>query len=680
MTLNAAPNAVLHGIEDVSGRRVDPAPVQLPIHLPHVPILAQRGPAEAQILSPSDAQRIYGDVSFDYRKPYAKHTTALAKECLFPNANSAVFQRLIPTDATRAAMGIGLDVIEKQLDEYERNPDGSFVLDPQGKKIPTGTKVKGHVGKWVIYDIAEKDVGKTKPKQGTMQDGAKQSMLYPMFELVVSHHGKYGNNVGLRMWAPTVNDASPLNEYIVNETRAYLYRLAFLERADDRSTPLPLRGLMDQTYVDFGLKPDMYYEPLRMGLHANEVVIPGYRDTDRSKGIAPEYGPFKTFKVYQDNVDLITNLVFAEEKAAQGWTDDDTYMVNLLSAQDENGNGYHTFELLDIFDGGINLNDQATFYAKDGHDGDLSDTAFDELCYTEFNNFGTQFNEFLDIARFPQSVVYDSGFSVKTKKAMTKIIGARKDIWIALATQDVSLPQNNAEAESSMAVALRTQCEMQPEAELYGTSVVRAAIIGHSGYLINSEYKKLVPGTFEIAYMLAAWAGAGDGKLKGRFSPDVDPMNKVKLLRDVNCTWKGSRVRNKDWDNGLVWCQSYDHMSLFFPGMQTVYKDDTSILNSLLNMIICVEVQKVCFRVWRKFTGRSNMSNLQYEQASDREITAQTTGRFDERVVIVPETFHSARNVQQGYANSARVHVYGNNMKTVSEFTVVAHRIEELAA
>lgn len=678
MTLNATPRAILHGIQDVSGRRVDPAPVLMPIHLPHVMLFAQRGPESALMLSAADAQRIYGDSTFDYRKPYAKHSTAMVKECFMPNANQVLYQRLIPEGAARATLGLGLDLLPKALTVWERNPDGSYALDPDGNRIDTGETAPGHVGKWVIYEVAADEIGQASVKAGTMTDGATQSKLYPMFELLASHHGAYGDNLGLRLYAPTVLDSTPLNEYVVNDTRAYLYRLSFMERADARSTPEIIRGLSDQTYVDFGLKPDMYYEATRQGFHANEVVIPGYRDTDLSKGYAPEYGPFERFHVYQANIDTVTDALFATELAHQSWGADDKYMVNLLSAQDENGHGYTTFELLDVFDGGLSLNDQATYYTKGGADGDVSDLNFDEMCYSQFQNYGELHNEFLDIARFPQSVVYDSGFSVKTKKAMTKILATRKDIWIGLATQDVALPQNNVDAESSMAIALRSACEMQPESELYGTSVVRAVIMGQSGYLINSEYKRLVPGTFELAYNLAKWAGSGEGKLKGEWSPDVDPNNQIKLLRDVNITWKGDRVRNKDWDNGLVWIQSYDHMKLFIPGMQTVYKDDTSILNSLLNMIICVEVQKVCFRTWRKFTGRSNMTNLQYEQASDQEIKRQTSGRFDERVVIVPETFHSERNLQQGYANSARVHVYGNNMKTVSEFTVVAHRMEDL--
>ena len=679
MSLNAAPKAILNGIQDVSGRRADPEQLALPIHLPHVMILAQRGPVDALPLSSSDAQRIYGDETFNYRSKYAKHTTALAKECFFPAANLVMFQRVLGEGAARSAIGFGLDLIEKQLTVYERNVDGSFKLDAQGAKIDTGQKVVGLVGKWVTYPVKADEIGKTSIKVGTMSDGGTQSQLYPMFEASVSHFGSYGDNVGIRLWSPTTEDNSPLNDTIVAETNAYLYRIAFLERASAKSTPVLQKGLVDQTYVDFGLKPGMYYEATSTSYDADKVIIPSYRNIDRSSGYAPEYGPFEKFKIYHDNVKAVSELVFAKEQTFQGWTADDLYMVNLIGGHDINGNPYHTFELLDVFAGGLPLNEQATHYAVGGADGDTSDAAFDEACYTEFQNYGSLNNEFLDIARFPQSVVYDSGFTMKTKKAMMKVIGSRKDIWGCWSTQDVSLAQNDATTESSMAVALRSALEMFPEATLFGTSVVRGAVIGQSGYLINSEYDKLVPATFEIAYNMALWAGSGDGRLKGRYSPDVEPNNRVKLLRDVNSPWKSERVRNKDWDNGLVWFQSYDWLSLFCPAMQTVFKDDTSILNSLLNMVICVEVEKVCFRTWRSLTGRSNMTNAQYEEASNELILENTKGRFDERVVIVPETYHSARDVKLGFKSSAKVHVYAPNMKSVAEFDVVGHRMEELS-
>lgn len=229
-----------------------------------------------------------------------------------------------------------------------------------------------------------------------------------------------------------------------------------------------------------------------------------------------------------------------------------------------------------------------------------------------------------------------------------------------------------------MAIMLRTAAELSPESTLYGTHVTRVAIVGHAGKLINSSWKKLVPMTVEIAAMLSKYAGAGDGILKGAYAPDVDPNNHVTMLRDLNCTFKGATVRNKDWDNGLIWAQSYSTRSFFIPAMQTVFDDDTSVLNSLLNVLIAVECQKVCFRTWRSLVGRTDLTKEQYIKRSNQLITENTTGRFDNRVQIVPDTYYTKQDEQRGYSNHATIHMYANNMPTSTSFTVEAHRMEDL--
>ena len=97
--LNAAPQFKLEGIKDSSARRVDPERETLPIHTPHLMFLAQRGPAKALFLKPTDATNIYGAESFNYRGEYATHVTPLMVEAIAANANESVYQRLIPAGA-----------------------------------------------------------------------------------------------------------------------------------------------------------------------------------------------------------------------------------------------------------------------------------------------------------------------------------------------------------------------------------------------------------------------------------------------------------------------------------------------------------------------------------------------------------------------------------------------------
>ena len=277
-------------------------------------------------------------------------------------------------------------------------------------------------------------------------------------------------------------------------------------------------------------------------------------------------------------------------------------------------------------------------------------------------------------------MIYDTGFDIDNKFKLLNVLSARKDIAVVLSTQDIALEQNGIIQESSMAVSLQTQASLHPESEYYGTPVMRAVIVGHSGYLINSKYRKLVPLTVDLADKLAAYAGNGRGILLPGAAPDVNPNNIVTLLKDVNCTFKNVSVRNADWVNGLVWVESYDQDdALFYPALQTAYNDDTSILNSVPTMMICGELEKVCVRVWARLTGRSDLTPEQFAQRSDELIQELTERRFDNRVIIVPETYYTALDEARGYSWSCRIKLYGNNMKTVGSFTIEAHRQEELS-
>ncbi|MNV13847.1 hypothetical protein D3C71_1045090 [compost metagenome] len=258
------------------------------------------------------------------------------------------------------------------------------------------------------------------------------------------------------------------------------------------------------------------------------------------------------------------------------------------------------------------------------------------------------------------------------------VLGKRKDMYVVLSTQDVSAKQNTPSEESSIAVALRTAARMYPESEIYGTPVCRGIVIGHSGYLINSQWTKLTPLTIEFAAKSARYMGAGNGVWKSAQSFSISPANQVTMFRNVNASFKKVDVRSQDWENGLVWVQNYDRRSLFFPAFQTVYDDDSSILNSFFNMAIAVELEKIADRAWRDLVGIDSLTPEQFIARSNRLISERAAGRFDGRVVIEVDTFLTAADTQRGYSWSCNIIMYGNNMMTVGSFTIVARRREDL--
>lgn len=675
---NAAPYARLLGIKDESGRTVTAEAEALPIHLPHVFIYGERGPLEPQVVFGSSLTKTYGVNSLDYRKKFANHQTVLLNT-LNENANQVMVQRLVPTDIKpKARIALCLELLPTKVKLYDRNADGSYKLDTSGNPIETGTTTDGYKGRWFL-DAVTGTFGATATRAGTMTDtDNNESVIYPIIDLEVAHYGSYGNGLGMRLWAPTALSTVAVNEKVVEDQLAQLYRLQFVEKADDNVTNNVKQTLAGEQYVEFSFKEGAIDRFVDMDIHFDTAVIPAYQDLE-TPGQTPVWGPFGKAYLYQANIETILGLIYTKEKAFGliSQADGAEHLINLCSGIDYNGIPHYAYTVATTAESGLLMSENTTHYATGADDGTMSDAAFDLLVRNQMKNYGDLDYPFLDDAMYPHTCFYDTGFSIDTKKALLTPLGLRKDVYVVLSTQDISDDQNTIAEESSMAIALRAAARMYPESEIYGTKTCRALVVGHSGYLINSKYKGLLPLTIEIAAKCANYMGASNGQFKPGLGFDMNPYNQITMFRNVNCTFKKAEVRNKDWDNGLVWVQRYDRQSLFIPAVQTVYDDDTSIINSAINMMIAVELQKVSQRVWRDLTGISSLTADQFIERSDRLINERTKDRFDNRVIIKPETYYTDADTARGYSWSTKIHMYGNNMKTVGTMTVVPHRMED---
>ena len=694
---NAAPLANLQGIQDVSGRAPVFEPEVRPTHLPHVYLFAEKGPTLPQMASGDSFNAIYGVKTLDPRSPYFNHQSAIAN--IFQGeGNATIVQRVVPEDAgPPARLLLSVDIINDAVAQFQRAPDGTFARDSSGNKIPVtgaGATLPGHKLKWVLNDWEDgsgdpEAFGEVGIKVGSLVNATSdQSSVYPILELEANFIGGYGDNLGLRLVAPTTQMAAALNDTLAEAVGAYLYRLSLVSRADAASTAVVTETLMGEQSIEFTFKPGAIDTKLDMEVSLEDMFMASYQDLDQP-GFPPQYGPFGRIKIYQDNLEAVLAMIGAVE-APRGLLPEPTmsanseylHYVNPFTGVTFNGVPYYTLDVLGPLDGGIAFNENTTLYAAGGSDGTMDFDTFDELVRTQLLNYGTAEADLLDWAKYPQSIIYDTGFTLDTKFAMLTPIGKRKDIAVVLSTQDISQPQNTPAQESSIAISLRTAARNYPESELYGTSVCRAAVMGHSGQLISSKYKgpqdNLLPLTIELGQKLARYMGAGNGVWRAGLGPDLPENNRVTMFRNVNASFKSASVRNKDWDNGLIWVQNYDRRDLFIPALQTVYADDSSVLNSVITMLACVELNKVAQRTWRDLTGISNLTEDQHIERSNALIAADVEGRFDGRFTIVPETFFTAKDKQRGYSWSTKIHLYADNMRTVGSFTVTAHRRSDL--
>lgn len=166
--------------------------------------------------------------------------------------------------------------------------------------------------------------------------------------------------------------------------------------------------------------------------------------------------------------------------------------------------------------------------------------------------------------------------------------------------------------------------------------------------------------------------------MKRQFAYDVSPANRVNTMNNVTHPWKKDNTRSVDWELGLNWAQWADRKQLFYPCVQTVYDDDTSVLNSEINMLILVDVLKQCEEVWRQMTGNVLLTKAQFIDRCNTLLTELVAGRYDERVVIVPRAHHTAADEARGFSWTMEVAVYMNNMPTVETIKVISRRRDDL--
>lgn len=681
--LNASPKAILQGVRDESGGVLPVIPEQIPSHLPHFFGFAEEGPLEPQLVVGGSATRMFGAKTFDLRSKFATHQT-LGATVNNGNGNAFIFQRLKPADANEAAtLQLALEVVAEDLPEYNRNPDDSLELDVNGDPVPSGGTVSGHLARWIVREVPAGEFGTTANLAGALTNAATdQSTIYPILDFEISSFGEHGNLKGLRLWAPTERSVQPINSDVVYDQNAFTYRIQVIRRPDAKTQPNVVQTNSGSQSLEVALKPGAINTAVDRELDLEAVFLDAYQNLN----VQPkQYGPFGRLHVYRQNLEDVSDLIYATEQAHQpAWpvdAEEGRYLVNLVGGQSVEGNPYHTVSMLGMADGGIELTSTSNQYARGGSDGTLGAAALDTLVANQVANYGDLEYSFMDMAYWPQSVIYDTGFSLDTKKKLLTPIGRRKDIAVVLSTQDVAQPQNSAEEESSMAIALRAAARLYPESEVFGTPVCRAVVMGHSGKLANSQYTGLAPLTIELINMASRFMGAGNGVWNRDRGFDTSPYNQITMFRSdtVNCTYKPQNVHDQDWNNGLVAVRNFDRRTLFVPGFQTVYDDATSVLNSIINMFIVVEVEKVAFRTWAELTGSAKLTREQFIERSNALITQKTQNRFDDRVEIVPETYFTDFDDALGYSWSCDIKLYMNNMRTVGTFTIISDRRENFA-
>ncbi|ECN8988753.1 hypothetical protein ZK44_00525 [Salmonella enterica subsp. enterica serovar Corvallis] len=683
---NSTPRAIFTGFKE--GLTTDPvtAPEITPIHLPYVFIQGGRGKEDTLLLTGDALSTVYGEDMLNYRSKYASPATLIARQAA--STGSAIFtKRLVAPDATAARIRIGVEVVADKLVVYQRNADGSFVKDTLGNKIPDGDKtVDGLKMRWVVnHDkdaVVPNAFGKDEVVLGqlTATDGA-QSNYYPILDGLVSWRGAEGDNIGIRLEAPTALSSNPTRTDIIERIGAFLYRIQFVERKSSRTAPTVIRTISGMEQETFALQEGVIQPDDETDLSFGKVVVDAYEYNET--GNTPIFAPMDQMHLYQKNIDEVVKKLYESESKVNNDLLTDVEFVegqmNIFTGVDYNGIPYQTIEVLDADQGGAIFDGTSTFYAIDGSDGDVNWDTFDALAKQQFESFGNMGEDLEDMAFYPFSIVYDIGYKVDTKKAMANVLSLRPDVMIIASTHTWKGVELNVDEESSMGAMLRNYYRLHPESVLYNTPACRAAVFMQYGESIEAPSLGKVPLTLEVANKLATYMGASDGVIRGT-RIDNNPGNVVTTMRKINKTYRNATVRDRDWENGLNYVQTYNRNSNFFPAWGTIYNNDRSVWRSLINVIIGCDLTRVCYRLWAETTGTTGMDETLFLKLMGERFLEYTTGRYNDHVTVKGRFYLDKEDGYNGFSYHGDISLIGDPGMTVGTFTITGLRRNTEAA
>lgn len=694
---NAASQVVSLGTEDLSKRTVPREPEAIPQHLPKFYIFAERGPKDPQLVSGSERESIFGKTTFDTKSKYFNHATLFAN-LANEEGNICMLERLIPEDAgPESNLILWADVLETEVDLYERNSDGSIKLatltnEPIVDGTADGYKVKFVVThrtvngstSGVAADLHISNFGTAVQKAGDQVDGATQSVRIPLLEFKIYSQGEFGNRAGIRLWSPTMKSVAAMPTKLMSENKSYPYFISVIEKENNLSSPKIVKTLFGEQKVMVTLKPGDYDPLTTKQTHINDIFIDSYQNLTDLR-YPKKFGLFGDFHVYQENIDeLLTMLHEAEIPFIDSFSDitsnpETKYLFNLFGGVSSFGVPYHSMVFVDDVNS-VRPSELTNIYAGGGSDGTMSDDIHADLAVARLEEYLDADSELQDIAYHVESHFYDSGYPLRAKLAMCSPLALRKNTVVNLSTFDINDRVLTQAEEYSLAIALRTRMRMYPESEYFGTPVMRGTIIGQSAKLRNSLYKKRVPLTAELLIKSAKYMGASNGKWSNGDNFDGAPGSIINSMYDISNPWTPVSVRNRNWDAGLTWVQRYDRRSFYFPAIKTVYDDDTSVLNSYNTICAIATLNRIAQRCHREFSGVDHLTNAQLAERVNDFINKSVLGIFDNRFVIVPDAFFTDADTLRGYSWTLPIKIYAANMKTVMTTYVQAYRLDDLEA
>lgn len=713
--VNAAPQFIPLGTDDKSIKQLTPQPIPIPQHLPKFYLWTEKGPVKDKsglsVRSLVDGGKLismYGDASVDPTSKYYTHATKFATS-IIGQGNTIMVQRIIPDDNnTIANVTIYLDVLKDKVKKYKRHIDGSIAYDENGNPIEDDdSPIDGYrVRLFAVVDPnmdPNASLGYKTVTTGHMEDAdGNKSTMYPIVEFKAMYQGEAYNNYG---FAFELVDKDDVTYDLLESIKALPFKFSMYERKE--GIPVVFKNLYGGTSEDFVFKAGVRNPTTNLSMELKDVVNDWF-NVDNIE-LPMVYPVIEQPYVYYDNIDYLVGQMIETEKpyintdinTVEGTVVNTSQWFDFLETDNDNEQKY----LLNIFTAfstkrvkyfsvqydtsAITLNENETevyfnksmpIFMNGGTDGTLNDENFEKIISIEMDKYLDINSEVMDLAVNVESIFYDSGYSIDLKKKLVNFITVRKDTFLVLSTREDKLGNkfNDLVTERAIAVNLKARLQLAPESTFFGTPVARAMVVAGNGIDKNDTSGRRWPLTLHIAIKAARMMGAGDGKWKKEYIFDRGETNIIEDFIDIQPAFVPQGVKPALWSAGLVWPERYDLKRYYFPAMQTVYENDTSVLNSFFTAMSITYITKVAAESHRKFTGVTSWTPDRLVSEVESYMNSRLKDAFAGVVTVIPQAMITNFDKQAGYSWTTKVKIGANNMRTVNTFYIEAYRLEDL--
>lgn len=703
--INASPTVVDLGRDDRSTRQVPVEPIPRPTHLPKFWLFTQKGPTGPQLVSSAQAKLMYGSPSFDPVQKWYNHATLFATG-IMGEGNTIMLERVVPSDAATASLILWAEVGDITITPNQRDVNtGKYILDASGNPQPI-TGATTYQGKEVRWTLEAHTAANLATDFGNLSSVAgavlTNSTKYPILEIKAKSPGDFGNMAGIRIY-PVKADEIASN--LISDSKVFPYWVEVIYKESPTSSTLRHNNNFGEARTLCSFKQNSVNAITTAELDLEKKFLSWYENTDDPK-YPLSYSDFGEINIYHTNIDTILGLLKTAEQTAKtsletdanaagdpltnwynpAWFDGDVssalfedHLLNILTLTSSSGAPYAGSVLASGANAGVLPSKITDFYMTNGADGTLSSANFNSLVTTKANEYLDPNSRVQDNAINVESIFYDSGFDMATKQALMNVLAVRKDTFLALCTYIDGNPAPSVSDDAATATALATYLNAFPDSEFFGTKVFRSMIVMQTGFVRNHIYTKRTPLLYELAIKSARYMGAGSGKWKSGFGFDYAPGNIVDKIYKVEADFIPANTKYVLWDKQVVWAQPFDRERMFFPAQQTVYENDTSVLNNYLTAMAVVELDKIGWDAWRNFTGVSSLTDAQLTQRVKDFVLDRVRDVFDDRFVIVPEAVITEADNLRGYSWTLTIKLYAPNMKTVETLKLETYRIGDLS-